>query len=60
VLGRGEVRDGDCDVVEHPAEATVAGVLESMTHASGFGTVSASRVGNGDQNADQPSDRRRP
>ena len=26
-LGRGEVRDGDADVVEHPAEATVAGML---------------------------------
>ena len=25
-LGRGEVRDGDCDVVEHPAEATFAGM----------------------------------
>jgi hypothetical protein len=30
-LGRGEVRDGDCDVVEHPAEATVAGIVESSS-----------------------------
>jgi hypothetical protein len=26
-LGGREVRDGDADVVEHPAEATVAGML---------------------------------
>ena len=26
-LGGGEVRDGDADVVEHPAEATAAGML---------------------------------
>ena len=29
-LGRGQVRDGDADVVEHPAEATVAGMLEQV------------------------------
>ena len=27
-LGGREVRDGDADVVEHPAEATVAGMLD--------------------------------
>ncbi len=30
-LGRGQVRDGDADVVEHHAEATVAGMLELAT-----------------------------
>jgi hypothetical protein len=30
-LGRGQVRDGDGEVVERPAEATVAGVLELDT-----------------------------
>ena len=30
-LGRGQVRDGDGDVVEHRAEATVAGMLELDT-----------------------------
>jgi low affinity Fe/Cu permease len=36
-LGRGEVRDGDSNVVKHPAEATVAGMLESSSrrYASG-------------------------
>jgi hypothetical protein len=29
-LGRGEIRDGDSDVVEHPDEATAAGMLESI------------------------------
>jgi hypothetical protein len=28
-LGGGEVRDGEADVVEHPVEATVAGMLDS-------------------------------
>ena len=28
-LGRGEVRDGDSDVVKHPAEATVARMRQS-------------------------------
>src|SRR5919204_77612 len=28
-LGRGEIRDGDSDVVEHPGEATVAGILDA-------------------------------
>jgi hypothetical protein len=28
-LGGREVRDGDEDVVEHPAEATVAGMLDA-------------------------------
>ena len=31
-LGGREVRDGDADVVEHPAEATVAGLPEARTH----------------------------
>ena len=30
-LGRGEIRDGDSDVVEHPTEATVAGILDAGT-----------------------------
>ena len=42
-LGRGEVRDGDSDVVKHPAEATVAGMLESSSrrYASGPGRTAA-------------------
>jgi hypothetical protein len=31
-LGGREVRDGDADVVKHPAEATVAGLPEARTH----------------------------
>ena len=33
-LGRGQVRDGDGDVVEHRAEATVAGMLELSASCS--------------------------
>jgi hypothetical protein len=33
-LGRGQVRDGDGDVVEHPAEGTVAGTLELDTRSA--------------------------
>jgi hypothetical protein len=32
VLGGREIRDGDADVVKHPAEATVAGLPEARTH----------------------------
>ena len=48
-LGRGEVRDGDCDVVEHPAEATVAGMLDRAA-AGGRG------LANGDDAADPRRD----
>src|SRR6266545_5058643 len=34
-LGGGEVRDGDADMVEHPAEATVAGMLD-VRHLRGM------------------------
>ena len=40
-LGGREVRDGDADVVEHPAEATVAGLPEVRTH----GILSSISVG---------------
>jgi hypothetical protein len=34
-LGGRKVRDGDADVVEHPAEATVAGMLD-VRHLRGM------------------------
>jgi len=42
-LGRGEVCNGDCDVVEHPSEATGAGML----NRAAAGTASGARSNRG-------------